>query len=215
MTVQEPTQASQAGTTMGLPPSHQVYATVMARAIVTRPHPGGNISLCKTSDHPSHKLSKRRQRERFLHEIIRKHVEESPRHRHCAALAGCRYRGRLVDLHNICRIRGSMGRVGVCCIFASGAVRVIGSESHVALDLAFFKYKGKRRLIAVLSPQWVISRHKLDHPITSAFGGKADFLAHLSACPLIAISGHLEPLRRKRSRMAWPGKSSFQRRLPA
>ncbi len=160
MAVREPKQASQAGTTMGLPPSHQVYATVMARAIVTRPHPGGDISLCKTSNHPSHKLSKRRQRERFLHEIIRKHVEDCLRHRHCAALAGGGYRGRLVDLHNVCRIRGSMGRVGVCCIFASGAVRVIGSGSHVALDLAFLNPQGMRRLIAVQSPQWVRSRHR-------------------------------------------------------
>ncbi len=75
MTVQEPTQALQAGTTMSLPPSRKISATVMARAIATRPHPGGKNSLFKTNDHPSHKLSKRQQRERSLHEIIRKHAE--------------------------------------------------------------------------------------------------------------------------------------------
>jgi hypothetical protein len=138
MTVQEPTQASQAGTTMGLPPSHEIYATVMARAIVIRPHPGGENSLCKTSDHPSHKLSQRKRREQSLHEIIRKHLEGCLRHGHCAALVGRGNRGRLVDLHNICRIRGPMGHVGHGCFLDSSTVRVIGSESHVALDLAFF-----------------------------------------------------------------------------
>ena len=140
-------------------PSHTIYATVMARAIVSRPPPGGGISFGNTSDYPSYKRSLRKQRERFLHEIIRKHIEDCVRHRHCAALVGCEYRGRLVDLHNVCRIRGSMGRVGVCCLFASSAVRVIGSESHVALDLVFFKHQGKRRLIAARSPLRVIRRH--------------------------------------------------------
>ncbi len=104
MAVREPKQASQAGTTMGLPPSHEIYATVVARAIVPRPHPGGENSLCKTRDHLPHKLSKNKQRERSLHETTRKHVEECLRHRHCAALVGCGYRGRLVDLYNVCHI---------------------------------------------------------------------------------------------------------------
>ncbi len=120
--------------------------------MVPRSPPGGGISFGNTSDHPSHKLSKRRQRERFLHEIIRKHVEDCLRHRHCAALAGCRYRGRLVDLHNVCRIRGSMGRVSNGCFFDSRPVRVIGPGPNVALDLAFFNYQAMRRLIAVQSP---------------------------------------------------------------
>ncbi len=154
---------------MGLTPSHEIYATVVARAIVPRPHPGGGIPLCKTRDHPPHKLSKRKQRERSLQETIRKHVEDCLRHRQCAALVGCGYRGRLVDLHIVCRIRGSMGRVGVCCLFATGAVRVIGPKPHVALDLAFFEHQGKRRLIAVQSPLRVKSGQKLEHSFTSAY----------------------------------------------
>ncbi len=117
--------------------------------MVPRSPPGGGISFGNTSDHPSHKLSKRRQRERFLHEIIRKHVEDCLRHRHCAALVGCGYWGRLVDLHNVCRIRGSMGRVSNGCFFDSSTVRVSGPEPHVALDLALFEHQGKRRLIVV------------------------------------------------------------------
>ncbi len=134
---------------MSLSPSREIYATVVARAIVTRPHRGGEYNLCKTSDHPSHKLSQRHQRERFLHKIIPDHVEGCLRHGHCAALVGCRYRGRLVDLHNVCRIRGPMGHVGHDCFLDSSTVRVIGSESHVALDLALFEHQGKRRLIVV------------------------------------------------------------------
>ncbi len=131
----------------------------MARAIVSRPPPGGGISFGNTSDYPSYKRSLRKQRERFLHEIIRKHIEDCVRHRHCAALVGCEYRGRLVDLHNVCRIRGSMGRASNGCFFDSSTVRVAGPGPHVALDLAFFKPRGKRRLIAVQSPLWVKSGH--------------------------------------------------------
>ncbi len=35
-------------------------------------------------------------------------------------------------------------------------------------------------------PLWVKSRHPATYPFTSAFGGKADSLAHPSACLLIA-----------------------------
>ena len=127
--------------------------------MVPRSPPGGENPLCKTSDHPSHKLSKRKQRERFLHDIISDNVEGCLRYGHCAALAGCRYRGRLVGLHSIYRIRGPMGRVSNGCFFDSSTVRVIGSESHVALDLAFLKPQGKRRLNAAQCPLWVTSGH--------------------------------------------------------
>ena len=85
-----------------------------------------------------------------------------------------RFNGSGVGLHSIYRIRGPMGRVSNGCFFDSSTVRVIGSESHVALDLAFLKPQGKRRLNAAQCPLWVKSRHSAIPRRTSAIGGKAD-----------------------------------------
>ena len=124
-----------------------------------RSPPGGGISFGKKSGRTSYKRSTKTRRQRFLHEIILGHVEVCLRHRHCGALVGCGYRGRLVDLLNVCRIRGAMGHARDGCFLNRRTVRVNYPESDVVLDLAPLEHWGKRRLIVVQRPVRVKTGH--------------------------------------------------------